>query len=247
MSARSHGSRLEVVNKPAYSTEKLYSLFRKQSPEVVDNVGYGEIEKMFEMPGLEVDSLLCKGLDYYYRAHTRRLIRMPDHEEELLAFLEHIEHQEAVEKFDEVRSPQGVAYGAKWRCLGELVEDQMEVYESIHAERLFHRRHVEEILQFLLQENAKGNKVTQTDIGNQVGISKSHLSDLMRPMQEVGWIEKTKIGVRNLVCITTKGVEELKAHVKAQEQRFPKELERFFQMYSDKKEEIAGLVEHAKT
>ncbi|RLU03958.1 MAG: MarR family transcriptional regulator [Ketobacter sp.] len=207
MSAGAAGS------KSGFSAEKLYSLFRKQSPDVVDNVALTDIEDMFSMPGFKVDDQLCQGLDVYYRAETRRLIRSPDNEAELRAFLDHIEHQDAIDEFSRIQTPQGMNYGAKWRCMGELVEDQMEVFESICAVKLMRRRHVPEILSYLARH--LDSEVKQKDICASLKISKTHLSGLLGPMLEIGWIQRTRVGVSNHVSITHKGNAEYRRYVDA--------------------------------
>ncbi len=194
-----------------YSAEKLYSLFRKQSPDVVDSVALADIENMFSMPGFEVDRQLCQGLDVYYRAETRRLIRSPDSDNELRAFLDHIEHQDAIDGFNQVQSPQGIKYSTKWRCLGELVEDQMEVYESISAAKQLRRRHVPEILSYL--NNHQGQEVKQKDICESLRISKTHLSGLLGPMVELGWVQRKRVGVSNHLSLTHKGRADFQAHL----------------------------------
>ena len=189
------------------SIQHIQALFRKQSPDVVDQVELADIMELFETPDFKPDADLCRGLDIYYRSRTRQLIQMPENQAELVQFLDHLAYQESIPEFNRLQSPTGICYGTKWRCLGELIEDQVEVFAAVNPQKLLRRQHVETILKYLFDQQYRGG-IPQQELMGQTSLTKSHLSSVLRALQEAGWVHKTSAGREKLVQITSKGITE---------------------------------------
>ena len=98
-------------------------------------------------------------------------------------------------------------FANRWQCASDLLEARRLDLAHADPEAQLHRRHVPEILRAL----AARKEVPQSELAGQLRVSSGRVTQVIGPLEANGLLTKRRHGRDNLLQITEKGREFVKA------------------------------------